>query len=110
MKKILPHLDNSIQDIYRKAVDADENIIALKKQGMAKFSSIFPQQSLFNTTGNAFIPYVSELSDDIEHFKQNPTDTNLLTVILQKMESLLNVLEALKTIIKPSPSKQERQP
>ncbi|MFT5163578.1 MAG: primosomal protein N'' [Alteromonadaceae bacterium] len=100
MKNVLPHLDNSIQDIYRKAVDADQQIIALKKQGMAKFSSIFPKQSLFVTTGNAFMPYVSELSEDIEQFKHNQADENQLALILKKMEQLLKVLSALKNITK----------
>ncbi len=99
MKNILPHLEKSMQEIYRKAVDGDEKITALKKQGMAKFSSIFPQDSLFSTTGNAFIPYVSELADDIEQFKLDTSNENQLALILKKMEQLLKVLGSLKNII-----------
>ncbi|MFT4924288.1 MAG: primosomal protein N'' [Phenylobacterium sp.] len=108
MKNILPHLDNSIKDIYHKAIDADKQILELKKQGMAKFNSIFPEQSLFNATGNRFIPYVSELSADIETFKQLSADKSAdeneskesLALILQKMEQLLKVIGALKNITK----------
>jgi primosomal protein N'' len=102
MNNIMPHLDTSIQDIYRKALDADKQIVDLKKQGMAKFSSIFPEQSLFNCTDNTFIPYVSELTNDIAQFKQVPQDEVKLAMILKKMEQLLKILGALKNITKSS--------
>lgn len=100
MNTILSHLENNMQEIYRKAVDADSYINQLKKQGMAKFASVFPNQSLFNCSGSAFMPYVSELSEDIEQFKQTPNDESQLTLILKKMEQLHKVLAALKTITK----------
>ena len=100
MNNILPHLDTSMQEIYRKAVDADAKIVELKKQGMAKFSSIFPQDTLFNCNGNAFIPYVSEIADDIDLFKQDLNDKTKLTAILKKMEQLLKLLSAFKSITK----------
>lgn len=100
MKNILPHLDTNMQEIYRKAVDADNHITELKKQGMAKFANVFPQGSLFATNSSNFMPYVGELAEDIEQFKQNPADENRLAMILKKMEQLHKVLGALKNITK----------
>ncbi|MCJ8272656.1 MAG: hypothetical protein MJK04_25070 [Psychrosphaera sp.] len=100
MKNILPHLDTSMQEIFRKAIDADNQIKELKKQGMAKFARIFPDQSLFSSNGNAFMPYVSELCDDIDLFKQTMDDEAKLAMILKKMEQLLKVLSAFKSITK----------
>jgi primosomal protein N'' len=100
MNNILPHLDTSMQEIYRKAVDADAKIVELKKQGMAKFSSVFPSDTLFSNSGNAFIPYVSELSNDIELFKQDIENETKLATILKKMELLLKLLGTFKNITK----------
>lgn len=99
MKNILPHLDNNIQEIYRKALDADAQLNELKKQGMGKFSAIFEQNSLFNCNEKSFLPYVAELTEDIAKFRESE-DQQQLTTILKKMELLYQVLGSMKNITK----------
>lgn len=99
MEHIIKHIDSNMQDIYRKAVDADQQLNNLKKQGMAKFSSIFEQQSLFKCQQNQFMPYVSELADDITVFKQNPEDRQQLITITKKLEQLHKILTAFKQVV-----------
>lgn len=99
MKNILPHLDQNIQEIYRKAVDADATLAELKKQGMAKFTSIFPEKSAFNCTEKTFMPYVAELTEDIEQFRQTEQQQQLAS-ILSKMEQLYKLLGTMKNITK----------
>ena len=99
MDQIIKHIDQNMQDIYRKAVDADEKLTALKKQGMAKFTSIFEQQNLFKCQQNQFMPYVVELADDICTFKENPQDRELLVLITKKLEQLHKILLAFKQVV-----------
>lgn len=96
MQQIFNHIDTNMQDIYRKAVDADKHITELKKQGMAKYSSIIDDQQLFVTKSTLFMPYVSELAQDIEHYKSDPSDQIALTKIMKKMEQLFKLLAAFK--------------
>ena len=100
MKQIIPHLDKTMQDIYRKAVDADKSITELKKKGMAKFTSIFEQQNQFDTKANSFMPYVSELAGDIEQFKHASDDQTQLAKIMKKMEMLLKTLNDFSKAVK----------
>lgn len=99
MEQIIKHIDQNMQDIYRKAVDADEKLNNLKKQGMAKFSSIFEQQDLFACQQNQFMPYVVELADDICTFKENQQDQALLILITKKLEQLHKILLAFKQVV-----------
>lgn len=99
MKNILPHLDQNLQEIYRQAIDVDNQIGQLKQQGMAKFASVFPTKNLFNCNDKIVMPYVEELAEDIVMFRASQ-DQNLLNTILKKMEMLHKVLGAFKNLTK----------
>ena len=96
----MPHIDNSMQEIYRKALDADTRLDQLKSQGHGKFTSIFNQQTLFSIDANRFMPYVAEIADDIDRYKTSPEDESQLPPLLKKMEQLLTVLAQFKNITK----------
>ncbi len=97
MNSILPHLEQNIQEIYRKALDADAHLAQLKQQGMAKFTAIFDQNSLFKCTDRTFMPYVAELTQDIADFRDK-ADQAQLNIILKKMELLYQLLGTMKNI------------
>ena len=98
MEHIIKHIDHNMQEIYRKAVDADKDLKQLKQQGMAKFKHIFPQQTLFNCQQNHFMPYVSELATDIEQLKHSPQDQGLLLLITKKLALMHQTLSAFKQV------------
>ena len=62
---------------------------------MGKFSSIFPEKTLFETNEKSFMPYVEELSHNIADFKEAPNEA-ALKLILQKMAELFKLLETFK--------------
>ena len=99
MKNLHTSLDQNMQEIYRKAVDADTRLNELKKQGLGKFASIFTEQSAFRCNEKTFMPYVAELTEDVARFRDTEDNVDL-AVILNKMEQLHKVLAALKNITK----------
>lgn len=97
MKQVIPHLEQNIKEIYRKAIDADAKLTELKKAGMGKFSALFQSDQLFTTKATSFQPYVEELASDINDFKSTPSEAKL-QVTLQKMESLYKLLAQFQSI------------
>ena len=94
MKQIFEHLDQSMQDIYRKAIDADQKLAQLKKQGYGKHQAILSSQSSYRQQHTTFMPYVAELAEDVASFQQDPSEKQQLVQITQKMQQLLQVLTA----------------
>lgn len=88
-------IEDALKAITAFAIQADEILEALAKDNKAKFSAIFPEESLFKTRGNRFLPYIEELDQD---FKSLP-DINdqvfeiQLTELVKKMEAIQSVLQ-----------------
>lgn len=97
MKQVIPHLEQNIKEIYRKAIDADAKLTEIKKAGMGKFSALFPSDQLFTTKAMTFQPYVEELAADINTFKVDPSEAKL-QIVLQKMDSLYKLLSQFQAI------------
>lgn len=93
MNKVLASLNENMQIIYRKAVDADNALDALQKEGGGKFTAIFPQDSIFTANSKRFLPYVQEVSNDISSLNDNEdgADKRLQTIV-KKIELLLSTL------------------
>ena len=65
-------LNNNLKDIYPLAQKADEQLEQLKEEDKGKFVAIFPQDSGFNVRANRFLPYLIELSEDIQALPELP--------------------------------------
>ena len=56
MENLINSLEDNLKELYRKAVDADNLINELKKQGHGKFTAIFPEQNLLKFYGHVIDP------------------------------------------------------
>ena len=102
MEQILRQLQDNMQLIYRKAVDADEYLNKLHAQGHGKFQEVFAIDAGFNVKSKRFGPYVEDLAKDILAL-QNGTESELeqvLPPIIKKMELLLSTLAQLRQATK----------
>ena len=91
-----------MQLIYRKAIDADSAIDQLQAQGKGKFSTIFADQSGFETRAKRFSPYVSELAAEIEALKEEDQSqlAQKLPAIVRKIELMFSTLSEFKDVLK----------
>jgi primosomal protein N'' len=64
MQNVHQHIQATLKDIYRKAIDADAQLDTLNKQDKGKFQAIFRKDQGFSTHAKRFLPYVEELSED----------------------------------------------
>ncbi|MEM0912535.1 MAG: hypothetical protein AAGJ37_16280 [Pseudomonadota bacterium] len=93
MNKVLSSLNENLQMIYRKAVDADNALDALQTSGNGKFTAIFPDDTVFNAKSKRFLPYVQEVTNDIEGLRADDEDVEKqLPLIVKKIELLLTTL------------------
>jgi len=97
MNKVLTSLNENMQIIYRKAVDADNTLDKLQTEGSGKFASIFPEGLIFSANSKRFLPYVQELTNDISSLNDNYEDADQhLPLIVKKIELLLKTLVEFK--------------
>jgi primosomal protein N'' len=94
MQTILDKLTENMQNIYRKALDADQSLSKLQQSGKGKYRNVFTDESGFNTKSKRFMPYVEELAGEIAPLaKAEKADIeNALPSIVKKMELLLVTL------------------
>lgn len=100
--KVLKPLSENIQLAYRQAIDADNKLNLLKKEGHGKFSNIFKQSQVFTTQSNRFLPYVEEIANDLQIFTNTMQNSNTdseqqLQLIVTKLGLLLQLLKSFKT-------------
>jgi hypothetical protein len=98
MQQVHQHIQTTLQDIYRKAVDADANLDALKKQQQGNFQSIFAKGSGFSTEAKRFLPYVEELSLEWNTLKDESEESLKASLpnFIAKLELILKTLIAFK--------------
>src|SRR5690554_5280791 len=89
-------IEDALKAIIPFAQQADEIIEALNAEKKAKFSAIFPSDSLFQTSSTRFLPYLEELDRD---YQALPTDIHdpafepLLKTLVKKMELIQRILQ-----------------
>lgn len=94
MQQLHQHIQATLKDVYRKAIDADANLDALGKQNQGKFQSIFKPNEGFTTSAKRFLPYVEELSEEFAQL-QNLSEEELkqaLPNFVTKLELILRTL------------------
>lgn len=105
MEAVISKLNENLQVLFRKALDADKALDQLKDQGKGKHSAIFPKEAGFTTSSDRFTPYIAELSDDISNlneFSEKREQENFkltLSAVVKKMESVFVTLAQFKGVL-----------
>jgi primosomal protein N'' len=102
MENILNKLRENLQVIYRRSVDADEQLKLLRKNGVGKYGKIFSDKSEFNVSSKQFLPYVEEVANNIEQLPQlsDQEQAAALNNIVKKIHLLLTTLDQFKQSLK----------
>ena len=74
MENLINSLEENLKELYRKAIDADAQIDALKAQGHGKFETIFKSDAPFQAEAKKFMPYLEETAEEILAIKESGLD------------------------------------
>jgi CO dehydrogenase nickel-insertion accessory protein CooC1 len=100
MQSVLEKINENIQIIYRKAIDADAALDKLQQLGKGKFTVIFSEGSDFITRSKRFRPYVDELAIDFSKLRTENDDVEKeLVAIVKKIKLLLLTVGKLKVTL-----------
>ncbi|AMO56690.1 hypothetical protein [Endozoicomonas montiporae] len=93
-------LNESLKEIYTLALRADEQIEQYKNDDQGKFSAIFQKDSGFNVHADHFLPYLIEVSEDVQALDDVNEDelTAKLQPILNKIQLMSQVLQQFHAI------------
>jgi len=64
MQAVHQQLQETLQTLHRKAVDADQILDGLQRDQKGKFAAVFADDSGFITSAKRFGPYVQEIASD----------------------------------------------
>tara|TARA_B100000408_G_C10268939_1_gene210983 strand:+ start:160 stop:558 length:399 start_codon:yes stop_codon:yes gene_type:complete len=95
-------LQETLQTLYRKAVDADQILDQLQHQQQGKFAAIFADDSGFTTRSKRFGPYVEEIAADWQAVKQLSDEDakQALVPLVKKIELALSTLQQFVSSVK----------
>jgi len=101
-ESVQAQLQENIKIIYHRAVDADQALIALRKEKTASFEHIFANDTPFTNHSNTFLPYVEELAADLQAIQSDSEENyqSKLPAIVVKIELLFKTLNAFKDKLK----------
>ncbi len=90
MQSVIQSLKQNLKVIYRKAVDADNRLRQMQQSGLGKHGRIFVEAAGFKIESRSFLPYVQELSDDIEALEQLESDEQQMALanVVKKIEHM----------------------
>ena len=74
MQAVHQQLQETIQTLHRKAVDADQILDNLQRDQKGKFAAVFADDSGFTTSAKRFGPYVQEIASDWQALKELDDD------------------------------------
>lgn len=95
MQGIFQPLQDNLQLIYRKAIDADQALSQLQQTGKGKHKAIFSKEAGFSASSTRFAPYVAELAEQIQQLQQQDEASvkQALPGVVKKIELLLVTLQ-----------------
>ena len=101
MNKVISALNENLQLIYRKAIDADSALNALQASGKGKFNTIFGDETPFTSRSKRFKDYVEEVAGNVANLQTPEGEIKAekqgeLPAIVKKLELLLTTLEQFK--------------
>ena len=93
-------LNESLKEIYTMALKADEQIEQYKQEDQGKFSAIFQKGSGFTAHADHFLPYLIEVSEDVQALDDASEDElpARLQPILHKIQLMSQVLQQFHAI------------
>ena len=97
MQAINDQLQDTLQTLHRKAIDADAFLDQLQK---GKFQAIFTEESGFETSSKRFSPYVEEIARDWQAIKDSDEATFKagLAPLVKKIELALTTLAQFQAV------------
>ncbi|MCC5853268.1 MAG: prephenate dehydrogenase [Alkalimonas sp.] len=102
MEQLLDQLDANLKELYRKALDADQALDALKKQGQGKHQAIFPASAGFQQQSDRFMPYLAETAELVAAMRQSQQfNTATLQRAVQQLKQLHQTLLEFQQAVKP---------
>ena len=103
MDSVHQQLQETLQTLYRKAVDADQILDQLQHQQQGKFAAIFADDSGFSTRSKRFGPYVEEIAQDWQALKAMAEEEAkaALPLLIKKIElALVTIAQFQSTLSK----------
>ncbi|MEO2268671.1 prephenate dehydrogenase [Pseudoalteromonas sp. YIC-656] len=98
MNSIIEKLNDNLKLAYRQALDADQKLDQLQKDGHGKFQALFNEDAGFSFEAKRFKPYVLDVAADVDTLSQNDElDPELLKTTVLKLQNLLALLATFKT-------------
>ncbi len=95
--KVFEQIQQNIQLVYRQAIDADQQLDALKQSGHGKHKAIFTKEEGFTTESNRFKAYVAELVEEFEELKKQEQPHNqAIADVVARLGVLLKTLQLFK--------------
>lgn len=101
MQAIHQHIQQTVSDLHRKAIDADRALDQLQQEQKGKFQTIFDETSGFSTQARRFVPYVQEVAEDWQQLKtlEGKAFEVQLGLLVKKIELVLTTIGQLKTTL-----------
>ncbi|MEI5639635.1 MULTISPECIES: prephenate dehydrogenase [unclassified Pseudoalteromonas] len=97
MQTVIEKLNDNLKIVYRQALDADKKLDELQQQGHGKFKALFTEEAGFSFEAKRFKPYVLDVAADVEGLsKAEKIDEQQLTLVVKKLQSLLQLLATFK--------------
>jgi hypothetical protein len=105
MQAIHQQLQETMQTLYRKAVDADQMLDSLQQDQKGKFAAVFAPDSGFSTSAKRFGPYVEEIANDWQAMKDLDDDAakKALGPLVKKIEIALVTLAQFQQSLSAKP-------
>ena len=105
MQAIHQQLQETMQTLYRKAVDADQMLDSLQQEQKGKFAAVFASDSGFSTSAKRFGPYVEEIANDWQAMKNLDEDAakKALGPLVKKIEIALVTLAQFQQSLSAKP-------
>lgn len=102
MQAIHQQIQDTLQVLYRKSVDADHALDQLQQSQQGKFAAIFASDSPFATDAKRFGPYVEEIATDWQALKDMDEDAarQALPPLVVKIELALKTLNQFQETLK----------
>ncbi|NDV91508.1 hypothetical protein GTH32_09970 [Alteromonas sp. 345S023] len=103
MQAIHQQLQDTIQTLYRKAVDADQALDRLQQDQKGKFAAVFAADSPFSTSAKRFGPYVEEIAHEWQLLKDMSDEDAkaALPSLIKKIElALVTIAQFQQSLIK----------
>jgi hypothetical protein len=97
MQTVIEHLNENLKVLYRQALDADQKLDELQRQGHGKFAALFQKEAGFKVESKRFKPYVMDVATDVaELAESDDLDQDKLKTTVAKIQQLHTLLASFK--------------